>query len=399
MFAYKKTQHRRSQSAIRALPEDEGQVSLPSSAQDKATKEEPLPLEEESDQYPANVLSKRRFSLNMRNESEPGASESVSIAGPFMRRRSVAEGIRYFIDSERASREKHREQARISRQRQDKINQILIHIDAVEIAMLRAKQSKAQFNSTINVAKRTQSTFKRFGSISVSSGASTAAGAGGAVAGSMVGSLVFPGFGTAIGGVLGGYLAGKATSTMIEYVLEKSGTVTSVNVKTSKLFKTFKEAEEKLDSYAGYVAKKFKDMDPHNRHGQQKLAKEVSKLTLGKIPVVGPVAKTLPEWVELAHETRRAHEGFDRAKWDALIEGTQALIDALKKSLAEITKRHNEENGGEDILLKHTLSLFPGTRLDFDIRLSELTAGTAKAIAKLESNLAYYEQNKPILNP
>lgn len=313
-----------------------------------------------------------------------------------MRRRSMADGIRYFVDSERASHAKHREQARLEREKLDRRNQILIHIDALEIAMLRARQSKAQFSSTISAAKRTQSTLKRIGGISASAGASTVAGAGGTVAGGVVGSLVFPGVGTVVGGLIGGYLAGKATSTMIEYVIEKSGAVTSVNAKNSKLFKTFKEAEEKLDSYAGYVAKKFIDMDPRNHHGQQKLAKEVTKLALGKIPVVGPLAKTLPEWVELGHEVRRAHEGFEPAKWAALIEGTQALIDALKKSLEEITVRHNEEREGEDILLKHPLSLFPGTKIDFDIRLSELTAGTAKVIAKLESNLAFYEQNKPM---
>ncbi|HEI8868273.1 TPA: hypothetical protein SLG40_003831 [Serratia odorifera] len=403
MYLSKRKSRRGNHITNEVVPEGELQDKEPASGEEDGMSASHTPFENKVPDDTVNYLVKKRMSLNIPTSSLSDTSISSSfqpssnVRRPSMRRRSIAEGIRAFVESEHASREKHRELYRIEKNKVDRRNKILLHIDALEIARLRAKQSKAQFKSTINTAERAQNTLKRIGAISLSAGTSTAAGIGGSVAGGFVGSLAFPGVGTVVGGVLGGYLAGKVTSTMIEYVTEKSGSVTSVNAKTSKLFKAFKEAEEKLDSYAGYVAKKFKDMDPRNSHGQQKMAKEVSKFALGKIPLVGPVAKTLPEFVELGHEVRRAHEGFEQNKWEVLIEGTQSLIDALKQSLTEITRQNNEERGGEDILIKNSFSGRPGTKLDFDIRLSKITADTANVIAKLESNLEYFEKNKPEL--
>lgn len=310
--------------------------------------------------------------------------------------RSLTEGFQYIKMLNDESRVRHGEKYHIKKKFLERRNEILVHIAAIEIAMLRAKQSKEQFKNTINKLNRATSTLKRIASTTTLSLATTAAGFGGGAGGAFLGSLVLPGPGTIFGGFIGSYLASKTTSTILEYVIEKSGLVTSVNIKTSKLFKTFTDAENSIDTFSGYATKKILDMDPRKKSGKLKLTKEFSKLSLGKLPTVGPIAKNIPEAVELGHEVRRAHGGLDEDKFNMLIKGTELLITSLKDSLMNISLRNHIENSGNDLLLKSSISLHKIPKLEFDIRFSKLELQTYEVIKELEENLFFYKNNYEI---
>lgn len=363
MFVYKKKH--RSQSEV--LPASRENISLSEAEYSNSIQSYPL--------------------RNTQSERE------VMIAKLSRENRSVTEGLMHIKMLNEDSYARHREKYHIKEKFIERRNEILIHIAAIEIAMLRAKQSREQFKNTIIKVNRTTSTIKRITATTSISLATTATGIAGGAGGAFLGTLVAPGPGTVFGSLIGAYMASKSTSTMLEYVIEKSGLVTSVNIKTSKLFKIFTDAENSIETFSGYTKRKFLDMDPRKKSGKLKITKEFSKLCFGKLPTVGPIAKNIPEAVELGHEVRRAHEGLDQDKFNKLIKGTELLIVSLKDSLMNISLRNQIENAGNDLLLEDSLSIHKIPKLDFDIRLSKLERKTNEVIKELEANLIFYKKN------
>lgn len=258
-------------------------------------------------------------------------------------------GIDRVIASENASYAKNRQAVATRHARAQLSKQVTRHIEILGLTKRRAQDAAGQLDRMGSGSDIALATMRRSMVLVVGKGISYGVGIAVGIGAQSLGAVA-PGVGNVIGAGLG-IGAKVAVGGLVDYVAERTGLSSPVNLKTSKLTanKIIQKAEYKQMEPGEYLIAKYRNMKPDSQKSQLKFSKEATtqassyilKTTLTSMPseAVSAISSGVAILVglpEIVNETLGALSDKSSEKMHEFERQILGLADAIESSQATI---------------------------------------------------------------